>query len=65
MLDTDQTSSIEEIQIPAGSEMMSGRLYRPLADPDRAVVLHSATGVPRDYYRHFAQWLQPRREWRA
>lgn len=57
MLDTNQTSLIEEIQIPAESEVMSGRLYRPLAEPDRVVVIHSATGVPRDYYRHFAQWL--------
>jgi predicted alpha/beta hydrolase len=37
--------------------MLSARLYQPVAEPETVVVLNGATGVPRDYYRHFARWL--------
>ncbi len=57
MLDTQQTVATEDFQFPSGSAMLSARLYRPVADPRRAVVLNSATGVPREYYQHFARWL--------
>ncbi len=57
MLDTQQAVLTEEFQFPSGPAMLSARFYRPLAEPDTVVVLNSATGVPRDYYRHFAHWL--------
>ncbi|KIC40793.1 hypothetical protein RA27_13650 [Ruegeria sp. ANG-R] len=57
MLDTWQAVVTEDFQFPSGAAMLSARLYLPVADPDRVVVINSATGVPRDYYRHFARWL--------
>lgn len=57
MLDTQQTVTTETIPIPSGGRMLSGRLFKPVTQPATAVVLHSATGVPSDYYQHFAQWL--------
>ena len=57
MLDSQQSVLTEDISIPVGQAALSGCLYRPVADPDIVVVLNSATGVPRDYYRHFAHWL--------
>ncbi|WP_170337155.1 alpha/beta hydrolase family protein [Ruegeria arenilitoris] len=57
MLDSQQNALIEDFQFPAGSATLSARLFLPATEPDTVVVLNSATGVPRDYYRHFAQWL--------
>ena len=51
------TELTEDIQIASGTAILSARLYLPAKQPEIAVVLNSATGVPRDYYRHFAQWL--------
>ncbi|NVO58179.1 hypothetical protein HW561_20510 [Rhodobacteraceae bacterium B1Z28] len=57
MLDKQQSTLIEDFQFLSGSAMLSARLYLPAFEPQTAVVLNSATGVPRDYYRHFAHWL--------
>lgn len=57
MLDTQDTILTEDFLIPSGPAQLSARLYRPVAEPNTVVVLNSATGVPRDYYRHFAAWL--------
>nr|WP_298853946.1 hypothetical protein [uncultured Ruegeria sp.] len=57
MLDTEQTVITEDFRFPSGSATLSARLYQPLNPPETVVVLNSATGVPRDYYRHFARWL--------
>lgn len=57
MLDTEQTVLTEEFRFPSGQKTLSARLYSPLTSPEIVVVLNSATGVPRDYYRHFARWL--------
>ncbi|MEX0306225.1 MAG: alpha/beta hydrolase [Ruegeria sp.] len=57
MLDTRQAVLTEDFQFPSGPAMLSARLYLPAAYPDRVVVINSATGVPRDYYQHFARWL--------
>ncbi len=57
MLDTQRQIEVEGFWFPAGGSHLSGRLYKPMAEPETAVVLNSATGVPREYYRHFAQWL--------
>lgn len=57
MLDAQQAILTEDFQFKAGPAMLSARLFLPATEPDTAVVLNSATGVPRDYYRHFAQWL--------
>ncbi len=61
MLDTQQHVKIEDFQFPAGPAQLSARLYRPFTDPDTVVVLNGATGVPRDYYQHFARWLAAER----
>ncbi len=57
MLDSNQTVLIEDVQIPVGDGALSGRIYRPVEQPEIVVVVNSATGVPRDYYKQFAQWL--------
>ncbi|WP_170413788.1 alpha/beta hydrolase family protein [Ruegeria arenilitoris] len=57
MLDTAQAVLTEDFQFPSGSTQLSARLYLPVAEPGIAVVIHSATGVPRNYYQHFARWL--------
>lgn len=36
---------------------LAGRLFLPAGEPVVAIVLHGATGVPRDYYARFAGWL--------
>ncbi len=61
MLDSTQAVLIEDIQFPSGPANLSARLYLPVSEPQVAVVIHSATGVPRDYYQHFAQWLAAER----
>lgn len=50
------------ITCPDGREL-AGRLFTP-ADgaPAMALVLHGATGVPRDYYARFAAWLAGHRQ---
>ncbi|WP_170764792.1 hypothetical protein [Ruegeria lacuscaerulensis] len=57
MLDNAQAVLTEDFRFPSGSASLSARLYLPVSEPQVAVVIHSATGVPRDYYQHFAQWL--------
>lgn len=61
MLDSQQTVSAEDFEFSAGEANLSARLYAPMARPDVAVVLNGATGVPRDYYQHFARWLAAER----
>jgi predicted alpha/beta hydrolase len=41
----------------AGAPALQGRLFMPGGAPKAAVVLHGATGVPRDFYAPFARWL--------
>ena len=60
-MDTEQTVLIEDFRFPSGSVTLSARLYRPVREPETVVVLNSATGVPRDYYQHFARWLAAER----
>ncbi|WP_170335651.1 alpha/beta hydrolase family protein [Ruegeria arenilitoris] len=62
MLDTTQTVSTEDFQFPSGTGTLSARLYLPASAPRVAVAIHSATGVPRDYYQHFARWLAAEQE---
>lgn len=57
MLDTEQAVLTEDFLIPSGETELSARLYLPIDTPRTAVVIHGATGVPRDYYQHFARWL--------
>jgi len=45
----------EAFQFPAGPAHLSAVLYLPQGAPRASVVLNGATGVPRDYYRHFAR----------
>ncbi|MGR3760583.1 alpha/beta hydrolase family protein [Roseobacteraceae bacterium NS-SX3] len=47
----------ETLRFPSGGGTLSGRLFRPAGKPRAAVVLNGATGVPHDYYQHFARWL--------
>lgn len=61
MSDSQQTVSAEDFEFSAGEANLSARLYAPMARPDVAVVLNGATGVPRDYYQHFARWLAAER----
>lgn len=49
------------IRCPDGREL-AGRLFVPVDKrPGVAIVLHGATGVPRDYYARFAAWLADHR----
>lgn len=49
------------IPTPDGRDL-AGRLFGPAgASPEVAIVLHGATGVPRDYYAKFAGWLADHR----
>lgn len=57
MLDAQQTVMAEDFRFPSGPAMLSARLYRPASEPETVVVINNATGVPRDYYQHFARWL--------
>lgn len=43
-----------------GAELV-GRLFVPDQRPFAAVVLNSATGVPQEFYTHFARWLAAER----
>ena len=61
MLDDQQTVLTEDFPFPSGAAQLSARLYLPTGDPEIVVVLNGATGVPRDYYRHFASWLAAER----
>ena len=61
MLDSQQTVKVEDFEFSAGKANLSARLYTPTARPEVAVVLNGATGVPRDYYQHFACWLAAER----
>ncbi len=57
MLDMQQAVTVEDIRFPSGPAMLSARLYLPVSVPETVVVINSATGVPREYYQHFARWL--------
>lgn len=42
----------------ADGRILAARLFEPVGTaPELAIVLHGATGVPRDYYGKFAAWL--------
>jgi predicted alpha/beta hydrolase len=57
----DQANEPSRVSIfCADGVRLAGRLFEPDA-PDLAVVLHGATGVPRDYYARFAGWLSAER----
>ncbi|MBB6251772.1 alpha/beta hydrolase family protein [Nitrospirillum iridis] len=51
------------ITTPDGAQL-AGRLMLPPAvpTPEIAIVIHGATGVPRDYYARFAVWLAGARD---
>lgn len=62
MIQTDGMTAEEPVTIPcADGPVLSGRLFLPpdmdAAGVELALVLHAATGVPRDYYARFAGWL--------
>ncbi len=57
MLDSQNSVTVEDFRFPSGGAELSARLYSPAAEPSVVVVLNGATGVPRDYYKHFARWL--------
>ncbi|MEM7089388.1 MAG: alpha/beta hydrolase [Pseudomonadota bacterium] len=61
MLDTQKAAFAKDFPIQAGSGQMTARLYCPVAEPAIAVVLNGATGVPKEYYGHFANWLAAER----
>ncbi|MES0827589.1 alpha/beta hydrolase family protein [Ruegeria sp. SCP11] len=61
MLDAAQAVLTEDFHFPSGDTQLAARLYLPVGKPRTAVVLHSATGVPRDYYQHFARWMAAER----
>lgn len=57
MLDSQHMTAVEDFEFPSGPFQLSARLYKPAVEPETVVVLNGATGVPRDYYQHFARWL--------
>jgi predicted alpha/beta hydrolase len=46
----------------AEGAVLAGRVFRPKARAQAAVVLHGATGAPAGYYRAFAEWLAAERD---
>lgn len=61
MLDSQGGVMVEDFRFRSGPSDLSARLYRPTGEASVAVVLNGATGVPRDYYAHFARWLAAER----
>ncbi|WP_170364331.1 alpha/beta hydrolase family protein [Ruegeria arenilitoris] len=61
MLDSQHAVDVEDFQFPSGQTQLAARLYTPAVEPQTVVVLNGATGVPRDYYQHFARWLAAER----
>ncbi len=59
MLDsqTSTTQNVRRLRFPSRDADLAGTLYLPSGTPVAAVVLNCATGVPQEYYRHFAAWL--------
>ncbi|WP_171103714.1 alpha/beta fold hydrolase [Ruegeria sp. HKCCD7255] len=57
MRDDQHIIETEDFWIPSQGGNLSARLYKPVIEPEIVVTLNSATGVPRDYYQHFALWL--------
>lgn len=51
-----ETDCPVDVPCPDG-RLLAGRLLLPDAEPAVAIVLHGATGVPRDYYARFARWV--------
>lgn len=51
----------EPTVIAAPDARLDARLFLPEGAPAAAVVLHGATGVPRDYYAPFARWMATER----
>lgn len=47
----------EDFTIASGAYALPARLYRPAGAAKAAYVLHPATGVPRDYYAAFCDWV--------
>ncbi|MDG5496693.1 alpha/beta fold hydrolase [Niveispirillum sp. BGYR6] len=51
------------VNIPgAAGVSLAGLLFQPAGEPQAAIVLHGATGVPRDYYARFAAWAAEARQ---
>lgn len=48
---------VQDFTIPSGDYVLPARLFLPDGPVTRAYVLHAATGVPRDYYGKFAEWV--------
>lgn len=48
---------VHEVTIKAPGAALKGQLFQPGFHPDRAVIIHAATGVPAGFYRRFASWL--------
>jgi predicted alpha/beta hydrolase len=51
------TMNVRTLRFPSQDADLAGTLYLPSGPPVAAIVLNCATGVPQDYYRHFAKWL--------
>lgn len=52
-----RAETAEPVTIHAEGARLQGYLYAPETPPQRAIVLHPATGVPQSYYARFARWL--------
>lgn len=50
-------SSTQPVTFPSGPTTLHGKLIRPEAPSQRAVLISGATGVPHTYYHKFAIWL--------
>lgn len=59
MLDAQNQTDVtgERIRIAAKGAELAGVFYLPAGSPRAALVINGATGVPQNYYRHFAHWL--------
>lgn len=61
MSDSHDMVAVEDFKFQSGPAQLSARLYKPSVEPETVVVMNGATGVPRDYYQHFARWLAAER----
>lgn len=61
MLDNLQSETTRSISIQAEGATLRGRLFAPFGQPTAALVLNGATGVPHEFYAHFARWLATER----
>jgi predicted alpha/beta hydrolase len=52
-----KAETAEPVSIHTDGAILKGYMHMPETPPQRAIVIHPATGVPQSYYAKFARWL--------